>query len=180
MFASQFSLWPCKGIFLSNSHFGTIFSHTQVLQHHLSSHRITPRIKWLFSIFPWRLRVRLRPWALFWFFQVGIPMHVTFISKWSFWDGFWTTSKLFSPWKFSELIPLVVPTLFSYCTGPHSTLNCTCPWNGPLFNHDQAFRWNSSHCSGGNIVSIHKPSFMFSISWSICNTLFPTPIWSYN
>jgi hypothetical protein len=77
-------VWACKGIFSSNSHFGTIFSHTHVLRHHLNFHDITPRIKWLLLAFPRRLWVRLWLWAFFWFLQVGIPTHVAFIGKWSF------------------------------------------------------------------------------------------------
>jgi hypothetical protein len=33
---------------------------------------------------------------------------------------FWTHLGLFSPWRFNEWIPLIVPTLFSYYIGPHS------------------------------------------------------------
>jgi hypothetical protein len=47
MLALQFTPWVCRGIFLGSSHFGTIFSYTHILQHHLSSHHITPWIKWL-------------------------------------------------------------------------------------------------------------------------------------
>jgi len=54
-----------------------------------------------------------------------------------FWD-------YFHP-KFNEWIPLVISGLFSYYIGSHSTLNCTSPWNGSFFNHDQVFRWNSSN-----------------------------------
>ncbi len=49
---------------------------------------------------------------------------------------------------------------------------------GPV-NHDQAFKWSSSHYCGGNVVSIHNPHFMHSILWCFCNTFFPTPIWCY-
>jgi hypothetical protein len=87
---------------------------------------------------------------------------------------------LFSPWKFNKWIPLVIPTLFSYCTLPHSTPNCTCLWNSSLLSHDQAFKGSLSHCSGGNIVLIHKSHFMSSILWSFCNTFFHTLIWSCN
>ncbi len=44
----------------------------------------------------------------------------------------------------------------------------------------QTFRWSSSHYSGGNIVSTHKPHFMPSIAQNFCNTFFPTTISSYN
>jgi hypothetical protein len=113
---------------------------------------------------------------LFQFFQVNVLMHVAFINKRSFKDGFWTPSRLFSPWRFNEWIPLVVPTLFSYCIRPHSTPNCTCLWSGLPLSDDQAFMWNLSHCNGGSIVSIHKSRIMFSVPWNFCNTLFPTPI----
>jgi hypothetical protein len=36
-----------------------------------------------------------------------------------------------------------------------------CIWNNPLLNHDQIFKWCSSHCNGGNNVSIHKLRFVF-------------------
>jgi hypothetical protein len=62
--------------------------------------------------------------------------------------------------------------LFSYCIGPHSTPNCTCPWSRPPLSYDQAFRWSSSHCNGGNIISTHKLHFMSSIPWNFCNTFF--------
>jgi hypothetical protein len=180
MFASRFSLWLCRGIFSNSSSFSTIFFDTHVLRHHLNFHHITPQIKWLFLIFPWRLWTQLRPRIIFRFLQIDVPTHVAFINKWSFWDGFWTILGLISLWKFSEWIPLVVPTLFSYCTWPHSTPNYTCPWSCPPFSHDQAFKWNFSHYSGGNIISTHKPHFMSLISWNFCDTLFPTPIWSCN
>jgi hypothetical protein len=70
--------------------------------------------------------------------------------------------------------------LFSYCIRSHSTPNCMCLWSNSLLSHDRTFRWNSSHCSGGNIVLIHKPRFMFSILQKNCDTFFPTPIWSCN
>ncbi len=105
-------------------------------------------------------------------------MHATCINKWSFWNGFWISSKSFSPENFNEWIPLVVPILFSYCTRSHSTPNYTCFWSDPPFNHDQTFKWNSSHCSGGKIILTHKPHFMFSIPQNLCNTFLPTPIWS--
>ncbi len=180
MFALQFGPWPCKGTFSGNSHFSTIFSYTHVLQHILSSHHITPQIKWLFFTFPWRLQATPGPRTFFQFLQISNPTHVTFINKWSFWDDFWTPLGLFSPYKFSEWILSIIPTLFSYCTRPHSTPNCTCPWSSLPLRHDQTFKWNSSHDSGGNIISTHTPCFMSSISWSFCNTLFPTPIWSCN
>jgi len=63
---------------------------------------------------------------------------------------FLNLSELFSTWKFSKWIPLVIPTLFSYCIGSHSTPNCTCLWNGSPLSHDQAFKWSSSHYSVGN------------------------------
>jgi hypothetical protein len=111
--------------------------------------------------------------------KVGLQ-HAPFINKWSFWGGFWTPSKLLSPWKFSKWIPLIIRISFSYCTRPHSTPNCTCPWNGVPLSHDQAFKWSSSHCNAKNIVSIHQPCFMSSILWSFCNTFFPTLIWRCN
>jgi hypothetical protein len=64
--------------------------------------------------------------------------------------------------RFNKWIPSIVPILFSYCTKPHSTPNCTCPWSGPPFSHDQTFKWSSSHCGEGNIISTHKLRFMFS------------------
>jgi hypothetical protein len=51
--------------------------------------------------------------------------------------------------------------LFSYCIRSHSTPNCIRPWSSPPLSHDQAFRWSSSHCNGGNIVSIHKLHLCF-------------------
>ncbi len=77
-------------------------------------------------------------------------------------------------------IPIVVSTLLSYCTRSHFMSNCTYPWGGSLFNHEQTFEWNSSHYRRGNIVSTHKPWFMPSISWCLCNTFLPTPIQSSN
>jgi hypothetical protein len=47
--------------------------------------------------------------------------------------------------RFSKWTLSVVLTLFSYCTRSHSTPNCMHLWSGPLLNHDQAFRWSSSH-----------------------------------
>ncbi len=38
----------------------------------------------------------------------------------------------------------------SYCTRSHSTLNCTYLWGSPCFNHDQAFKWSSSHYHKGS------------------------------
>jgi hypothetical protein len=64
----------------------------------------------------------------------------------------------------SAIISSMVPTLFSYCIRSHSTSNCTCPWNSSFLSHDQPFRWSSSPCSAGNIVYIHKPHLMSSIS----------------
>jgi len=62
-----------------------------------------------------------------------------------------------------EWVPLVISILFSYHTSSHSTLNYTCPWNNPPLSHDQAFKWNLSHCSVRNVVLTHKPHFMPSI-----------------
>jgi hypothetical protein len=104
------------------------------------------------------------------FFQINILIHVAFIDKWSLWDGFWTPSGLFSPRRLCKWIPIVVSTLLSYHARSHSTLNYTCPWNDLLFSHDQVFRWNSFHYRRGNVVSIHKPCFMFLILWCFCNT----------
>jgi hypothetical protein len=89
------------------------------------------------------------------------------------WDDFWTLSRLFSPWRFNEWIPLVVATLFSYWTRPHFTPNCTCFLNDLPFSHDKAFRWSLSHYSGGIIILIHKLRFMSSILLDFCNTFFP-------
>jgi hypothetical protein len=61
----------------------------------------------------------------FWFLQVDIPMHATFIGKWCFYDGFWTPSRLFSPKRFNKWIPLVVFILFSHCTS-HIPPQITC------------------------------------------------------
>jgi hypothetical protein len=77
---------------------------------------------------------------------------------------FLTPLGLFSPWRFNEWTTLVVPTLLSYHTKSHSTPNCTCLWSSPLFSHDQTFRCNLSHYSGGNIVLTHKLCFMLLIS----------------
>jgi len=77
-------------------------------------------------------------------------------------------------------IPIVVSTLLSYCTRSHFMSNCTYPWGGSLLNHDQTFEWNSSQYYRGKIVSTHKPRFMLSISWCLCNTFVPTPIQSSN
>ncbi len=137
-----------QGILLGSLHFSTIFFHTHILWHHVSSHYITPWIRWLLFVFPWKLQAKPRPWTCFQLFQV-VPTHATFIDKWSLWDGFGTPSRLFSPWRFNEWIFPIVPTLFSYYTWPHSTPNCTCPWSMLLFSHDQTFKWSSSHCSGG-------------------------------
>jgi hypothetical protein len=60
--------------------------------------------------------------------------------------------------------------LFTYHVKSHPTLNYTYPWSGSPLNHDQALRWSSFDCHGGNIVSIHKLHFMLSISWCFCNT----------
>jgi len=84
MLIPQFNLWACKGMLSSSSCFGTIFSCTHVFRHHLSFHHITPRIRWLFFVFPWRLWTKLGPQTFFWFLQVSVPMHATFIGKWSF------------------------------------------------------------------------------------------------
>jgi hypothetical protein len=97
-------------------------------------------------------------------FKFGIPMHVAFICKWSFWDGFWTPLEWFSPKKNHEWLPTIIATLFSYHTRSHSTSDYPCPWSGSFFNKDQALMWNFSHCHGGNIVSNHKSCFMLSIS----------------
>jgi hypothetical protein len=86
----------------------------------------------------------------------------------------------FSTWKFSKWIPSIVPTLFSYYTRSHSTPNCMCLWSDSPLSHDQTFRWSSSHYNAGSIISTHKSHFMSLIPWNLCNTLFPTRIWSYN
>jgi hypothetical protein len=123
------------------------------------------------------LQTRPKPWAFIWFLQIDILMHVTFVYKWYFWDDFWTSLKLFSPIRFHEWIFIVVSTLFSYCTRSHSTLNYTCPWNGPPFIHDQTFKWSLSHCHWENFVLVHKLCFiMFLILWCFCNTFLPAPI----
>jgi hypothetical protein len=140
----HFSLHPCP------------LTPFQFLLHHTS-------IKCILPVFPKRLRTKPKPQVFFWFFQACIPTHAPFIDKWSFRDGFWTFSKLFSPKKFNKWILKIVSTLFSYHSRSHSTLNCTCPWSSPLFNRDQAFRWSSSHCNGGNIILIHKLHLMCSI-----------------
>ncbi len=92
---------------------------------HLSPHYTMNKM--LFLVFPQRLWTRPRLQAFFWFLQIGIPMHDTFINKWSFYNGFGTLSELFPPRRFNEWIPLVVPILFSYWIGSHSTPNCKCP-----------------------------------------------------
>jgi hypothetical protein len=52
----------------------------------------------------------------------------------------------------------------------HSMLNCSCPWGGSPFNHDQALMWSLLHYHGGNVVSRQKPLFRPSISWCLWNT----------
>jgi hypothetical protein len=96
---------------------------------HFESHDV-------FLVFFGKLRTRPRCWSFIWFLQVNISMHVEFIYKWFFKDGFRTPPKLFSPKKFHEWIPTKVSTLFSYHTRSHSTLNYTYLWGNPLFNHD--------------------------------------------
>ncbi len=88
------------------------------------------------------------------------------------------TFEIVSPRRFNEWILSIVPTLLSYRIGSHSTPNCMHPWSGSPFNHDQT--WSLSHCSGGNIISTHKLPFMPLIPWNVCNTFFPTLIWSCN
>jgi hypothetical protein len=87
---------------------------------------------------------------------------------------FWTFSRLFSFGRFCKWIFTFVSTLFPYHARSHPTSNC----NDLLFNHDQTFRWSSTHCHGGNIVLIHKWHIMLLISQCCCNTFFLTPIWS--
>jgi hypothetical protein len=74
----------------------------------------TSLIKWLPPTFPRRQWARLGPQAFIRLFQIGIPTHASFILKQHFWDGFWTTLKLFSFGIFYKWIPTIVSTLFSY------------------------------------------------------------------
>jgi hypothetical protein len=55
--------------------------------------------------------------AFLWFLQVGILIHVTFISNWSLWDGCWTPSRLFSSWRFSKWIPQLFQLCFHIAQG---------------------------------------------------------------
>ncbi len=107
-------------------------------------------------------------------------MHVEFICKWLFKDGFWTLLKLFSPRKLCEWIPTIISTLLSYCSRSHFMSNYTYPWDDSPFNQDQAFRWNLSHCCKGNIILIHQAHFMPSILQCLRNTFIFSPIWSNN
>lgn len=153
----------CRWIFLSNLNFSTILFDTHVLQHQFNFHHSTSWIKWFFPIF-------FKNYELDQNFELSsnsfklILIHVTFIYKWSFWDGFWTPKRLFSPKRLCKWIPTIVSTLLSYHTRSHFTLNYPCFWGGLFHNHDQAFKWNLSHCHGGNVVSIHKLHFMLLIS----------------
>jgi hypothetical protein len=82
-------------------------------------------------------------------------------------------------------VPQLFPLLL-FCTWTHFWVlqgvesASTYPWGCSLFGHDQTLRWSSSHCHNGNVVSIHKPHFMLSILWCVCNTFFPTPIQNNN
>ncbi len=169
----------CKRIFLNNSHPNTIFSYTHVIWKCFNFHYSTFWMKWLLPNFSKRLWTKLRPWTFVWFLQVDIPMHVTFICKWSFLNGVWTPSKLTSSRRFHKWIPTVVSTLFSYCTRSHSMSNRTCPWGGLLLNFNKALKWNLSHCYSRNIILTHKPRFMPPIL-RCCNTFFPSPIQNNN
>ncbi len=133
---STILFWTCNKIFSCNSHFGTIFSCTPIFQHHLNSHHFTFWIKWFLLVFPRKLWTKPSLWAFIWFLQVGIPTHAAFIYKWSFWDGFWTPSKLFSPIWFYEWFPTIISTLFSYCTRSHFASNYTCCCSALPLSHD--------------------------------------------
>jgi hypothetical protein len=61
---------------------------------------------------------------------------------------------MFSPWRFSKWIPSIVPTLFSYHIGSHSNPNYMCFLRSLALNHDQAFRWNLSHCNGESLYQV--------------------------
>jgi hypothetical protein len=69
---------------LSSMCSNTIFFCTHVF----NSHHSTSWIKWLILIFFERLQIKLGPWTFIWLFQTSILMHVEFISKWLFRDGF--------------------------------------------------------------------------------------------
>jgi hypothetical protein len=83
MSAPHISPWVLRGNTFSSC-ISTIFSCAHIFRHHFNFHRITPRIKWILLAFPWRLWTKPRPRTLFYFFQIGIRMHATFIDKWSF------------------------------------------------------------------------------------------------
>jgi hypothetical protein len=57
---------------------------------HFESHDV-------FLVFFGKLWTRPRCWSFIWFLQINISMHVEFIYKWFFKDGFRTPPKLFSP-----------------------------------------------------------------------------------
>jgi hypothetical protein len=124
--------------------------------------------------------MKLEPWTFIWFLQANIPTHAKIIYKWSFRDVFQTPLDVLSPKRFRKWIPTIISTLLSYHTRSHSMLNCTYSWGSPPFNHDQAFRWNSSHCHRGNVVLNHKPCFMLLVLQHLCSKFLPTPIWSSN
>jgi hypothetical protein len=98
-------------------------------------------------------------------------MHVSFIGKWSFWDGFLTTLGLFSFKRFSKWIPLVV-SIFFHITQGHNPLWITHVLRVARFLTMTKPLWTLSHCDGGNIIFIHKPCFMFSIFRCFCNIFF--------
>ncbi len=70
----------------------------------------------VFFFFFQRLQARLGPPFSSNSFKLAFQ-HVTFIGNWSFWDGFWTFSKLFLARRFNEWIPLVVSILFHITHG---------------------------------------------------------------
>jgi hypothetical protein len=74
---------------------------------------------------------------------------------------FWSIFMTIFNRRFNEWILIIVSSLFSYHTRSHSSSNCTWLWSGLPLSHDQTFRWNLSHCNGGNIVLTHKLYFMF-------------------
>jgi hypothetical protein len=159
----------CRGVFLSNSHFGTIFPFAT-----------SAPIRWPFIVFLKRLRVKPRPQAFLWFLQADIPTHAIVIDKWYFWNGFLTLSRLFSHKRFNKWIHLVVLFCFHIAKG-HIP-----PWIACVLGVAYLLTMNKpsggvcSHCTKGNIVSTHKVHFMLSISWHFCNTFPLALIHNYN
>ncbi len=170
----------CRGILLDNLRFGTILPYTHILLHHLVSHCIAPWIRWLFFIFLKRLRGTLGLWTFFWSFKLVLQLMLHLLANDPSRMVFEHFRDCFHSEDSANGFLLVVSILLSYCIKPYSTSNCICFWRNSCFNHDQTFRWSSSYYNGGNLVSVHKSLFMFSISWRLCNTFLPKPIQSCN